>query len=407
MTININRNAANQVIPVSGPISLKDCDDNPICTNYPLAVDGDSVYVKDLDLDLSSIGTFTGTIESLFSNYYSEITDETATAIKSYTLVFVRPVSCSSVGMASQTGDFSNVVLKFQTSSGQIEYLLDDSGNNTKYKAWRYPIEPQTFDTLVIEFHTSDFVKISGMAIQKDVTTVSRMQALKPNGTVTSIDATAGGNLKVAVEEFEEQLRSTQTDFTTNLDGRTVLNTAAVSYGRVNDTTVVPIKLDGSTQDIQVVEHEHAEIHGGDHYFACDYALNQANGATIEFVVATPNTLKWAHMDFEISTSDGAVIEIYEGTTDVVGGTALVPPNNNRNSTNTSALTITKDPTSLTAGVRIAGFLAGGGRTAGVVTRNREIILKQDETYLFRITSLAVSNDISWCGEWYEHTDKN
>jgi hypothetical protein len=34
------------------------------------------------------------------------------------------------------------------------------------------------------------------------------------------------------------------------------------------------------------------------------------------------------------------------------------------------------------------------------------MILKQNTAYLFRITSGADGNNVSWLAEWYEHTRK-
>ena len=164
--------------------------------------------------------------------------------------------------------------------------------------------------------------------------------------------------------------------------------------------------LDKTTKSNSFVSYEHHEIHDGSHFNYCDYALNQASGAVIEFILVTPDTTKWTHFTFEVYASEGATIELYEGASTISGGTTITPRNNNRNSTNTSTITLTKDPASIgDDGTKAAGFVAGGGRTAGVVGRDKENILKQNETYLVRITSLAVSNDISWCAEWYEHTN--
>jgi hypothetical protein len=66
-----------------------------------------------------------------------------------------------------------------------------------------------------------------------------------------------------------------------------------------------------------------------------------------------------------------------------------------------------QDPNSITDGTKIAGYLAGANRNSGFVSRDREIVLKQNTTYLFRFTSLANSNAISFCGEWYENLNKN
>lgn len=164
--------------------------------------------------------------------------------------------------------------------------------------------------------------------------------------------------------------------------------------------------LDKSTRATTTIDHSHHEIHDGSHYYYADYALNQAVSTEIEFIFVTPDTSKWAHLLFSASSSDGITVELYEGSTGIVGGTSITPRNNNRNSTNTSVITLTKDPVSIAGdGTRAAGFVAGGTRTAGNVERESEFLLKQNETYLVRITSLANANDISWDAEWYEHTD--
>jgi len=174
----------------------------------------------------------------------------------------------------------------------------------------------------------------------------------------------------------------------------------------IRDTGGNPAEIDDTTHTLQNIEYEHHEIHSGSHYFICDYDSSIQVSETIEFVITTSDTTKWAHMVLDFSSTLGVSLEVYEGSTDVVGGTSVTPINNNRNSTNTSSLTIVKDPTSITDGTRIAGFLAGANRQSGFNNREREVILKQNTTYLFRFTSLANNNAVSFCGEWYEHTNK-
>lgn len=164
--------------------------------------------------------------------------------------------------------------------------------------------------------------------------------------------------------------------------------------------------VDGATQSSTAITWEHHEIHEGDHFFICDYILNQAAAYTKEFVITTPTGTKQVHATLSFSASDGATLEVYKGSTSIVGGTPITPLNNNGNSSNTTISTILADPTSTVDGARAAGFIAGGARESGFASREREIILEAGATFLFRITSLAVSNDIGWCFEWYEHTDK-
>lgn len=153
------------------------------------------------------------------------------------------------------------------------------------------------------------------------------------------------------------------------------------------------------------IDYNHKEIHNGDHYFLADVLTGVASGANTDFRLVTPNTTKWAHMLFTITASAGATITIYEAAT-LSGGTAATARNNNRNSSNTSGLTITSGPTVTATGTKLGAFVAGGIREAGMISRDFEIILKQNTTYLFRITSLGNSNTISYAAEWYEHTNK-
>ena len=192
---------------------------------------------------------------------------------------------------------------------------------------------------------------------------------------------------------------------------RTVLYDAAGNAGTlINGINYISGNsgIDASTESIQTISYEHHEIHAGSHFYYCDYQMGNASGAIINFVITTPNTTKWAHLVFDAYSSEGSTLEVYEGATGVVGGTSITPRNNNRNSLTASTMTLVKDPASIAGdGARAAGYLVGGTRAPGSESRDREIILKQNTTYLLRITSLANSNDISWCAEWYEHTDKN
>lgn len=165
--------------------------------------------------------------------------------------------------------------------------------------------------------------------------------------------------------------------------------------------------LDRSTWAQNVIDYEHHEIHAGSHFFLCDYVLGVGDGDTTEFIFVTPDTAKWAHITIEFTYANGGALELYTGPTGIVGGTPVTPVNNNGNSSKTSILTIIKDPSSIADdGIRVAGFLAGGNRTTGLNSRDKEVILKQNQTYLFRFTALSGSNELGYCGEWYEHTNK-
>ena len=170
--------------------------------------------------------------------------------------------------------------------------------------------------------------------------------------------------------------------------------------------------IDASTETLQTIEYEHHQIHAGSHFYICSFET-LADNASVDFAVTTPNTTKWAHMTFEIEGTSQTEFYVYEGSA-VAGGSATTPMNNDRNSAKTSDLTISKNPAVTTLGTMIfsqskgfAGTTPSRASAEGIVSRDREIILKQNTTYIFRITSRQADNIISYCGEWYENQSKN
>ena len=167
-------------------------------------------------------------------------------------------------------------------------------------------------------------------------------------------------------------------------------------------------EIDVATNTAVNIEQEHHEIHEGDHYNYCDYDTTVTGTDVINFVMTTSDTPKWVHLTFNVYSATGATIELYEAPTTIAGGSTITPRNNNRNSTKVSTVTIIKDPSSIGGdGTRTAGYLAGTKKSGGAAERSKEFILQQNTAYLVRITSLAASNLISWCIDWYEHINKS
>lgn len=217
--------------------------------NFPISTDGDSVYSKDIDNDQhTKNGTFEGDILSLFNDYDVEIKDVSDKNPKTFTIQFKRPVETSAIGIGSGTGNFSNVKILLKDLSGAVIYTVNDSANDEKYSNHVYPFPPTVFLTMVVEFHTSDPVRINGMLIAKDIHVVARMQALKPDGTLINIDATAGGNLKMSLEEFDESF---------NTNPLPVVQT---------DPTGRKAELDNYFKVPIVIDAPHHEVHEGDTY---------------------------------------------------------------------------------------------------------------------------------------------
>lgn len=376
-------------------VRLADSMDNLHSVQNPLPTDGDSVYEKDINEIDSTIGTFTGDILTLFNDYDVEVTDVTVTNPKTYTLWFKRPLSSAKIGIGSKTGNFSNVKLLFYDMSGALRYTKNDSANNTKYTSNVYSVPPIVFIGLKVEFHTADAVKINGMYIPKDVQTVARLQALKPDGTVTDIDATTSGNLKVSLEEFDSAFESTP------LPTKPILQDEFGNEGRMLSDNVflgAPV----------IIDVEHHEIHCGDSYVATR-TLDLGNGASDTMILNVPALVgaRNYHAVFEVLTESEASFAIFEGATTAADGVAVPFYNRNRNSAFTTGVTLFHTPTTPAGGTEIFTAVWGSGRGVGGESRGREeFILKNNTKYRIVLTNnTATANQISYKFSHYIHAD--
>lgn len=249
--------------------------------------------------------------------------------------------------------------------------------------------------------------RIQGAIVDEDDAELIKavISGKNPQDIFVNFGATTSGNFKISLEEFENDV---------SVNSNTQLKITPYHEDGTEGNLITGIDyvagksgIDASTETLQSTDYEHHEIHEGKHFNMCDYDLDAANAEIIDFVMTTPDTLEEPHLTFKIAASLGATLEVYEGATGISGGTAVTPINNNRRSSNASIVSLLQDPTISLEGTRIAGFLAGGSRVAGFSTRDKEDILDRNISYLFRITSLAQSNEIEWCASWYEHTPKN
>lgn len=157
--------------------------------------------------------------------------------------------------------------------------------------------------------------------------------------------------------------------------------------------------LDVKTQTF-LNDSEHREIHEGDHFFFCAAGV-RASGVPIE-VILTTGAID-VHLTFEATGSDKITFLMFEDPTTIVGGTGFTPFNNKRKSAIASTVGVTVDPASIGGdGTLLLNLSAGAAKSAGILRREREIILKRSSDYLFRITSQAANNLVSYCANWYE-----
>ena len=221
--------------------ALVDGAGNTVSPQYPISADGDSVYAKDIDTVNSSIGDFSGAVVDLFSGISTSIT--TSVDNPTITITLLRPIDNHGFFISTPTGNFSNVTIVSKDSAGNTMETVDDSANNTKYTANEYYFQStDKWCTLVISFTTTDDVTIGYMCIQKGVQVDATLHALKPDGTVTAIDATAGGNLKVSFEEVDPSVDPVRTDMEGG--GKIAVGTTAVEATFTGTTKSIIITAD-------------------------------------------------------------------------------------------------------------------------------------------------------------------
>lgn len=225
-------------------IVIVDASGNAIGLQRPLPTDGDSVYSKDIWVDESTSENFSGTITDIFDNLHSEMINTTSDNPKTLFIYFNRTIVSNVVGLGSAiSGDFSNVKIQIVNSGGVLTTVIDESGSPTKYTSRTFQL-PVTvgFNALMITFHTSDTVTLSNCVVLKTIGVVARLQGVKPDNTVVDLNATAGGNFKTSIEEYDESVNPVRKD----IEGGGI-----VSVG----TTALEVTFTGTTKHIMITAH--------------------------------------------------------------------------------------------------------------------------------------------------------
>ena len=162
------------------------------------------------------------------------------------------------------------------------------------------------------------------------------------------------------------------------------------------------------TGALRAITTEHGYIHQGIAYIMREIlTVTTTASSYIDFTTPADKTIHFRPSSFA-SNGDNITIEIFEDAS-VTGGTTYAAKNRNRNSNNTSQVSITINPTVNTEGNIIDKFYVGGGSgisdtTSGAITGNvDEWVLKPDTTYLIKITNNGASDSNVFVNLfWYE-----
>jgi hypothetical protein len=162
--------------------------------------------------------------------------------------------------------------------------------------------------------------------------------------------------------------------------------------------------VDGAQVSIDLAHHK---VHEGEHYTVTDSATINSGAANRKvWRFTTPNTAVRMHFVLSFSSTLSGVLTWNENPTLNVAGTGLTIFNSDRNSLNTTTLTVFKDTTLTGDGSPLATVVIGTNapatRIGGNTRINAETILKQNEDYVLMFTADLNATIIAMVVEFYE-----
>lgn len=248
-------------------------------------------------------------------------------------------------------------------------------------------------DTTNLAFETGNLAVIAG-----DTTSIDgKIVACDTNNVTIGAELPSGTQLigKVGIDQT--------TDGTTNKVVVNAYNSKTLTY--------LPIRQDGNTNALQIINYEHHEIHSGSHFFISDFSDLSIN-TVFDMQFATPTSTGWVHFTWKINTEGEMLWHIYENVSVLTIGTTVTNFNSDRNSTKTSGAlvnvvagvseAVASTYTSTATSVRLMAGISGAGKQSGSDSRENEVILKQNTTYLFRGFATS-AGFIDFSTNWYEH----
>lgn len=178
--------------------------DEKISAQNPLPADGDSMYVKDINVDsaITDNGDFSGTVADYFNALESVNVNSTASAVKSITIWFHRTQYADSIGLgcADMTKKFSqNISLKLLGSGGVVRKIITSTIGDRNSRVIRF--YPEALNGFTLDFEDAGEVALSNITMRKGVAVESTIKGQKSDGTTSFIGISDSGNLKTTDAE--------------------------------------------------------------------------------------------------------------------------------------------------------------------------------------------------------------
>ncbi len=174
-------------------------DGSVVNVQHPFPTNGDSVYVKDLNTDVSDNGDFTGSITDYFDSLLTVNTNSTSNNPKIIKLWFNRTVYASSIGFGCNDlakGFGNSITVKLLGSGEAVRFTKTFSPSDPNSFVGEFG--PKAFNGVIIEFNTVNEVCLSNLTIAKSIETNSNLYGLDPDGNSQDVQVTEDGYLSTS-----------------------------------------------------------------------------------------------------------------------------------------------------------------------------------------------------------------
>lgn len=186
-------------------VTILDEFGDPVGKQTPFQVDWDSVYEVDIDTDNSDFSNWVWDSMQLFKNPFStSIINSTTDNPKQIVVAFRRTIKAQQIWLWENNGwDFSNIKISLLWSGWATRSIYDESADSTKRVSLNAEFENELFNSLLIEFYTTDTVSLSNITIQKARYNSTQMQWIDPDDELVTFWATKRKNFPVSLEEYQ------------------------------------------------------------------------------------------------------------------------------------------------------------------------------------------------------------
>ena len=190
---------------VKSILSIKANDQNQyknIELNNPMPVNSGQLFQSDINLTYSNMYNFVGSPIDVSKDRWTPIIDSTATNPKLLRLEFERPIQTAIIGITTETGSFSNTVIKYGLTTSPSFTLVDESADSTLKTLLVAPSVPITLTRIEFEFHTANTITLTGINLGKSTNVIAQLQGIDPDGELLTVGTSRIGNLNVGIQEY-------------------------------------------------------------------------------------------------------------------------------------------------------------------------------------------------------------